>query len=204
MIESRPTIDVSALPENNFEHRATLWWGNVVMLMIEGTMLAIVWVSYFYYRENFTRWPPPPTNLPDLLPGTIVLVLMLAATVPMVIAHRRAITQLRPKAEVMPMLWLTTALALAANVVRIWELPAMHCRWNEHVYGSVTWSAIGFHWVHLAASMVETLVLAIYLINHDLDRKKRVDLNCDMIYWYFVVVSGAIGYIVIYWSPRWL
>ena len=206
MIDPRPQIDVSNLPENNFEHRATLWWGNVVMTMIEGAMLAMIAVSYFYYRENFTQWPPPPTDLPDLGWGTATLALTLASSVPMFVAYRRAVTWLRPKHEVIPWLWAATLFAIAANVARIWEFPALDCQWNEHVYGSVTWALLGAHWMHLFASMFETIVITVYLMgrDHELTRKKRVDINADMVYWYLVVISGIMTYLVIYWAPRWL
>jgi cytochrome c oxidase subunit III len=202
-MKQRGTIDVSSLPTHAYEHRSQLWWGNVVMIMIEGTVLAISVATYFYLRENFTQWPPPPTDLPRLLPGTINTIATIAATIPMVIAHRRTVGD-RPKSEVVPMLWIYLALALVANIARIYEFPALDCKWNEHAYGSVTWTLLGMHWLHLFASWVETLVMAVYLLSHPLDGKRRVDLNADMIYWYFVVATEVLVYIVIYWTPRWM
>jgi cytochrome c oxidase subunit III len=204
MIDPRMQIDVSSLPEHGYEHRATLWWGNVVMVMIEGSMLAMAAVTYFYLRENFPQWPPEPTDLPRLLPGTLCLLASLVASVPMFVAYRRAVTHERPKREVMPWLWATNVIAIVANIIRIWEFPALGCKWNEHAYGSITWTLLGLHWMHLFASMFETVVITIYLINHDLTPKKRVDINADMVYWYLVVVSQIMIYLVIYWTPRWL
>src|SRR5436190_15964170 len=89
-------LDVSTLPKAVMDHRAPIWWGNVLMLFIESTMFAILLAAYFYIRPNFDSWPPPQSNklpfelrpLPELGWSTFLLVWLLVAIFPMLWASR--------------------------------------------------------------------------------------------------------------------
>ena len=36
------------MPDHAFSHHAPIWWGNLLMIFIEGTAFAILAASYFY------------------------------------------------------------------------------------------------------------------------------------------------------------
>src|SRR3954451_15760065 len=79
---ARDGIDVADLPTYSFGHRGPIWWGNLGYLAIEGTAFALGIVVYLYYRViGGGPWPPylPP---PDLLWGTLNLVLFLVSIPP--------------------------------------------------------------------------------------------------------------------------
>ena len=54
-----PEIDVSNLDTIALNHRAPLWWGQILMMVIEGSLFALLIASYFYIRVGFDVWPPP-------------------------------------------------------------------------------------------------------------------------------------------------
>ena len=58
-MKSHAVVDVSALPSHGFDTHAPLWWGNLMMIVIESTMMALVAATYFYLQQNFDVWPPP-------------------------------------------------------------------------------------------------------------------------------------------------
>ena len=87
---SRRTLDVSTLPSIAFGPRATLWWGVVAMLAIEGTALALTGASYLYVRRNFVEWPPAGTIVPALGVATGELVVLLVSLAPMILVDRAA------------------------------------------------------------------------------------------------------------------
>src|SRR5215217_4604131 len=90
MKKGKAVIDVSGLPEFAFGHRGLMWWGVIEFLAIETTMLVICFVSYFYLRDRAAEWPPPPTELPDLLLPTINLLLILGSAAPAYLVERAA------------------------------------------------------------------------------------------------------------------
>src|SRR5215210_8267433 len=86
MSERRPrirkeVIDVLELPSYAFGPRTLMWWATAGMIAIEATFFAFAAFTYFYVRTRVDTWPPA-VSPPDLLWGTLNLVLMLASLVP--------------------------------------------------------------------------------------------------------------------------
>ena len=202
-MRERSALDVSHLPLHAHGSRAPLWWGNLLLIVIEATMFALTLASYFYLRKNFAHWPPPPTPLPDLLLPTINLLVMLVSLVPVIRVHLLAVNE-GSQSQIEMALIVEAILIAVAIVLRFYEFPALHCLWNSHAYGSITWAALGLHLLHLVASICETLLLLTWALTHRLDKKHRLDLSLLAIYWYFVVASWVVIYAVVFLSPRWL
>jgi heme/copper-type cytochrome/quinol oxidase subunit 3 len=170
------------------------------LLAIEGTMFALLAGTYFYLLRNFESWPPHGTPPPDLLAGTANMILLLASIWPMRIAHRAAIDEQRGP------VWIGLAICAVIGVIslvlRAFEFKAMHCRWDTHAYGSVVWTALGMHVIHLLASTVENILIAVLMLRGPVERKHFVDTNVNAVYWYFVVLAWLPVYVVIYFAPR--
>jgi heme/copper-type cytochrome/quinol oxidase subunit 3 len=205
----RPAVDVSHLPETAFGTRTTLWWGNTLLLFIETTMFALLAATYFYLRQNFHEWPPVQPNtqppiyhpLPDLWASTAVLAVLVAACVPMAMAH---VAALRLKANLVRAGMLLAVVAgVAATVLRFYEFGTLKFKWDENAYGSITWTILGTHLLHLLTVTLEIGVVGSYVFTHKLDPKKALDVTLTAIYWYWVAGMWAIFYLIVYWSPRW-
>src|SRR4051812_7768151 len=154
--ESRPSfIDVSKLPPSAIDHRSPIWWGNALLLCIETSMFAIAIASYFYFRRNFDQWPPPRVNVqpiiydtnPLLTIPTINLCVLIASLIPMFICDRAC---LRMKENTVRISATIALLLSAASIyLRFKEFPSLIFRWDENVYGSITWTLLGLHLLHL-------------------------------------------------------
>jgi cytochrome c oxidase subunit III len=201
MMKARPALDVSHLPAHVYGSRAPLWWGNLLLLVIEGMMFALTIASYFYLRKNFAHWPPPPNPYPDLLLPTVNLLVILISLAPAIRVHVLAVRQ-GSQFQIQFALLAEIAFIAAAVVLRFYEFPALHCLWNSHAYGSITWALLGLHLLHLVASLCETGLLFVWTLTHRLDEKHRLDLSLLAIYWYFVVASWLVIYAVVFLGPR--
>jgi heme/copper-type cytochrome/quinol oxidase subunit 3 len=194
-----PTLDVSHLAPGAFGHRSLLWWGTMGMVLIEGTMFALMFGAYFYLRMRNSTWPPnvPP---PDLRWGTLNLVVLLASAVPNELAKKAAeridLGSVR--------LWLVVCLAfgVAFNAIRVFEFSTLNVLWNDNAYGSVVWMLLGLHTVHLATDVVDSGVLTALIFTGPLEEKRFVDVAENAMYWYFVVFTWIPVYAVIYIAPR--
>jgi heme/copper-type cytochrome/quinol oxidase subunit 3 len=197
---SARVLDVSRLPAVASGPRTTIWWGVVLLLTIEGTMFGLLVATYFYLRMDFTEWPPLGTPPPDLLAGSLNMVLLMGSLWPMSIAHRAALAERRRP------IWISLAICIAIGIVsfflRAREFTAMHCRWDTHAYGSVVWTTLGMHTGHLIASTLENVLLALLMRAGPVERKHFVDVNVNAIYWYFVVLAWLPIYLIIYFGPR--
>ena len=192
--------DVSALPTTTFGHRNLGWWATLGFVVIEGTTLFICAVSYFYLRRNFQHWPPYGTPRPDLLAPAIQVALMLLSWWPMRLADRAA--RRLDLAAVRRWLVVLTLFAVAFCVLRWFEIQALHTRWDTNAYGSIVWTLLGLHTVHLLTDAFDTGVLGVLLVTGPLEGKRFGDVAENAMYWNFVVLAWIPIYLVIYIAPR--
>ena len=85
-------IDVSMLPSFAFSHRGPMWWATMGMLVIEGTVFALLLVSYFYLRSLSSSWPMSALP-PDLFWGTLNTLILLVSAIPNHLAKKAAVKQ---------------------------------------------------------------------------------------------------------------
>jgi heme/copper-type cytochrome/quinol oxidase subunit 3 len=208
MSANRTTMDVSRLPKHTFDARSQLWWGNIWLLCIETTMFGLIVAAYFYFRQNFYGWPPPYTDsppylfepVPRLLVPTVNLVLMLVSILPMAwtdLAARRL-----DRRAVRLGLILCIAFGAATIVLRFYEFQSLIWKWDSNVYGSVTWTILGLHLMHLFVCTLEDLILATWVFRRPLDENHALDITVTAVYWYWVVGIWILLYGIIYWGPR--
>ena len=187
--------------DDALSHHTPSWWGNRLIIFIEGTAFAILAVGYFYIWRNFDAWPPPRTHLPDLgLPSINLLVLAVSAA-PFWNAARLAQRHERPSV-VGASLTLGGLLGIAAIVLRVFEFPALHTRFDSNAYGSITWTILAVHLAHLLAGTLQTLLIALVMFVGPVERKHYADAAVVAVYWYFVVISWVALYLIVFIAPR--
>ena len=192
-------VDVSQLPSHRFSHHSPMWWGTWGMMAIEGTVFALTIMSYFYLRSHASAWPMGVLP-PDLLWGTVALVIMLASVVPNVLAKKAGERYDLHGGR----LWrgVLVLFGVALLIVRVFEFSVLNVRWDSNAYGSVVWTLLGFHTAHLATDWADSAVLEVLFFTGPLTGKRFVDVSENSMYWYFVVLSWIPIYLVLYWGAR--
>jgi heme/copper-type cytochrome/quinol oxidase subunit 3 len=200
---SRRALDVSALPTIVYGPRATIWWGVLGLIAIEGAALAIVGVAYLYLRQNFVAWPPEGTPLPALGAATAELAVLLASVVPMAAVDWLARRSQRRLVTIG--LGVMVVLGLVSLGLRALQFAgALGCRWDSHAYGSIVWTLLGMHAAHVLTSTFENALLMAVLIIGPVERKDFVDAHVNAFYWYFIAAIWVPIYALVYLTPRWL
>jgi cytochrome c oxidase subunit I+III len=200
------TLDVGELPTEAFGERAPLWWGVLLMVIIESTMFAMLFVTYLYVRNEFDVWPPAATPPPDRLPGLLALIALLVSAVPQWLVDEMAYRRIAG-GDQRVIAWTLVAASVTGLLVlvpRAYEFAAMHARWDSNAYGSVVWTILGMHTFHVVTSTVETIIFTVYTFVRPLDEHHRVDLSTNSLYWYFVVGWWLPAYALLYFGPSWL
>jgi cytochrome c oxidase subunit 3 len=197
----RPRIDVSALPTTVFGPKAPLWWGAAGLLSIETTLFALMFATYYYLRGNESVWPPGGGSHggPPIGPATVGLFLLLVSVVPMALVHRQ--TGRRSLRGIRFWLVIATLAGLLALVARVAEFGELPFRWDHHAYGSVVWTLIGLHAIHLLTASIENVMFVTLLFKGPVEEKHLLDLRLNAGYWYFVVGWWVVTYAVIYLDP---
>jgi heme/copper-type cytochrome/quinol oxidase subunit 3 len=193
-------IDVSALPEGTADSRALLWWAGIGMMVIEGTMFAMMIATDLYLQMVNRDWPPPTVAPPGLTLPTVGLALLLLSFIPARIADRAALRD--DISGIRIGFILTTLLSIAFLVIRVWDVSAFGFKWSSHAYGSVVWTIIGLHTFHIVTATGEIVLLAVYSFVRPLVKKQLLDVRVTAVYWYFVIVMWLPFYWIVYVAPH--
>jgi heme/copper-type cytochrome/quinol oxidase subunit 3 len=200
-VRQRPVLDVSGLPSIAFGRSNTTWLGNVFYMMIEGTMFALLFASYFYLRTRTNSWPPnqlPPYPVYGIASGIVFLLSLIPARC----AQKIAPTGDRSKIRLA--LASLAAFAIANMVLRGFEMATLNCRWYENAYGSIVWSLIGLHTGHLITELIETATILGVSFTPKMEGTRLADVAINSDYWYFVVVTAVLMDFIIYGTTRFL
>lgn len=198
---SRRTLDVGSLPDHAFGHKGLIWWGTVGFMVIEGSMLLLHVVTYFYLRTRVPEWPPGLAN-PGLTLGTANTILMLASLVPNHLAKHAAEKYDLGRVR----LWLPVCVLFGVGfvVIRWFEFETLASRWDSNAYGSIVWTTMGLHTAHVLTDVVDSAVLAVLMFTKHAEPKRLVDVSENSLYWDFIVLTWLPIYAAIYFAPRWL
>src|ERR1051325_1030094 len=193
-------LDVSALPEGTADSRALLWWGNLGMMAIEGTMFALLIATYLYLRMVNLDWPPATVPKPDLFLPTVNLVMLVFSCGVMLMADRAA---LRGNVTLVRIGFTVCILVgIAFLVLRSMAMSMIGFKWSSHAYGSVIWVCVGMHTFHMIAATGESALLLIYSLVRKVEKKQLLDFRCTAVYWYFVTITWLPFYVIVWLTPH--
>jgi len=199
-MRERVVLDVSKLPLHGMGIASPTWWGTCAFMLIEGTGFGLAIAVYLYLMSLAPHWPidaPPP----DLWAGTVLTALLLASVVPNILVSRWA--KERNLKRVRLGLVIMSLCGIAPLVLRVFEFPALHVRWDDNAYGSITWILLGLHTTHIVTDLVDTLVLTCLMFSRHGDNTRRYgDVEDNALYWNFVVITWLPIYACLYWVPR--
>jgi cytochrome c oxidase subunit I+III len=183
-------------PDLSWGAREPMFWGVVLLIVIESTGIALLLAVYFYLRGNEAGWPPPSVREPPLWTAAGGTALLLASA----LAQHR-VNRAANEGSVRGMRgWLSaaTVLAVAFLVMRWLDFRYLPFYWDSHAYGSVFWVILGYHALHAVSGVVENLMLIALLFRGPVERKHALDVQLSGLYWYFTVVEWLPCFAVLY------
>jgi cytochrome c oxidase subunit 3 len=193
------TIDVSQLPDFEISSEAPLWWGQLFMCFVEGTMFCIMIAMYFYIRLSMDMWPPPGIQLPHQFWPAVCVILLIASCAGSYVASEGA--KKGDRGRVILGLAINLILAFAALGARWIEWGHWNFSWMSTAYGSITWGIMFLHTLDVVADLIFTCVLLlIALVGRD-GPKQRIGVHVDSIVWYFLVIIWIPLYVTVFWGP---
>ena len=205
----RATIDASKLPDMGWDAHAPLWWGNLLLIFVETTSMALLFAAYFYIRRQYWEWPPPRVDVmpvighpvPALTAGTLNALLMLAACLPMYWTNQAA--RRRERSKVAMGIGFMLVVTIIASLLRWREFDDVHFRWNDNAYASAVWTILGLHFIYILTALVEFLLVGAWLITNEMEEKHGMDVTLIGGFWYWLAGIGLVQYVIVYWYPRW-
>ena len=200
MRRAGPALDLARLPSSGFGAHGLWWWAGLAFMLMETAGFGLAGAAYLFLIDANPHWPIS-ARPPDLLWGT-AQTLLLALSLPPALALSKAARR-RDLSAVRRLGAAVAALNALSVVVRAFEFTRLNTRWDQDAYGSITWTLILLHTVHLLTDFVDTLFLTVVLFTHPVATDRFADVDDDALYWAFVVITWAPLYLLIYWAPRW-
>jgi cytochrome c oxidase subunit 3 len=193
-------MDVSKLPLHGMGTASLTWWGTLAFMLIEGTGFALGIGVYLYLLSLAPRWPIDAMP-PDLLPGVIMTLLLLASVWPNYLVARWA--EEGDLRKVQLGLVGMSVLGVAPLIVRIFEFRGLNVSWDTNAYGSIVWTLLGLHTTHILTDVADTLVLAVLMFTRHADNPRRFgDVQDNAMYWNFVVLCWLPVFVCLYLVAR--
>lgn len=194
------TLDVSDLPPYDISTQAPLWWGQLCIAFIEGTMFLILIAAFLYTRLRVDVWPPPGDQFPHLLMPTLALIPLLASAYGSYVASEGA--KKDDRGRMIFGMVLNLVLFAVFFAMRLSEWHSLNFSWKSDINGSYVWAFLSLHSFDLVGDAVFTLVLLISVASGRYGEKQRLGVHVDSVVWYFLVGIWIPIYAVIYLGPR--
>lgn len=195
----RRELNVADLPNVVFGHRTILWLATLGLILIEGTVFAIFVASYFYLRTRASEWPPG-FMPPQLLWGILITAVFIISALPNQFTKKAAESGDLRKVQIG--LAIMTAVGIVALGLRVFEFRALNASWEGNAYGSLVWTLLGLHTVHLLTDWYDTVILTALMFTNRVEGKRFMDTSENADYWWFVVFTWLPIWGVLYFAPR--
>jgi len=201
ILEPRFTDDLGELPTHKFGTSSLTWWGIIGFMIIEGAFFGLTFAAYFFLMGHEQGWPPEGRQPPNLLWGTLFLIVILLSEIPNTMikkaAHERDVPTIR---MLMPVIILAGAVLL---VIRGFEFNNLNCRWTDDAYSSIIWALLFLHTTHILTDWGDTIVLWLLMRTEvGWEWRRLIDTDENCLYWRYVWLLWIPVYLMIYWVPR--
>jgi heme/copper-type cytochrome/quinol oxidase subunit 3 len=170
--------------------------GMVLLVASEAVFFAAFLGIYAVSYSAARVWPPAGIATPSIALPTVGTVVLLASGAAMAVAMRHAHRPEYPRGVVG---WLTAALACAVafGVLTAIGYASIPFGVGQGIYESLFYMIIGLELAHVVGGAVLLGVVMARTWTGEL-ALRRDPIQATAIYWYFVVVLGAVIYVVLY------
>jgi cytochrome c oxidase subunit III len=186
------------LPLNANDPSAPLYWGMLLLILIEVVLFAGLIVSYFYLRFYAPEWPLGGISKPDLLLPSISAVVLFLSSAPMYWADSNI-----KKGNVRNLkigLLLSLFLGITFLVLKGIEYFGYDYNWATNAYGSITWTIAGFHSAHVISVCLKVAVVFAAASAGYFSEERNLGVRINGLYWHFVVIIWVPLFFTLYLS----
>jgi cytochrome c oxidase subunit III len=167
------------------------WWGVALLVTTETALFGTLIASYFYLRFRTVSWPPGGIQPPDATLPLVLTGVLLATSVPMLLAARAA----RSGDARRSALWIVLALVVQCGYlggqIALFASDLDKFSPKDSAYGSVYFTMLGAHHAHVLLGILLTLFILLRLLS-GLTNYRVIGVRVVALYWYFVAAVGVL------------
>jgi cytochrome c oxidase subunit I+III len=182
---------------------STAWWAMIVLLLVDGSVLAcLVFTHGFLWLVNGdAAWPPPETPLPHLVFPLLSAAGFVASAALLwlgdrMLRHGRRWAMAGAVLGALPLF----LLGLGADAYAWWIAEGIRPSSNSFaasVYANLFWQA-----VHAAVVLIMTLYLLARTLAGLVDPLRRITFDCVRLFWLYSAAQGLAGLVLTHGFPH--
>jgi cytochrome c oxidase subunit 3 len=162
-------------------------WGMAMFIASETTLFAMMIGSYFYIRFKNVAWPPRGIEEPKVVIPLVLLGVIVASSVPMVLALLAARAGRVRSAWMLVLLGLVVQAGYFAMEVNRYFVDLAHFTPQDHAYGSIYFTLLGADHAHVALGLLFDVWILWKLARGPTPYRLNA-LTAIVMYWLAVVV----------------
>jgi len=195
-----PAEERGGLPRQLTGLASPIIWGVLLLIAIEGTLLALFAVSYLYLQMGTESWPPPGVTPSGLLWPVVGQLMLLLSVLPVWLAVGE-VSRGRMRALVYG-LPVGILLALGYLGLKLREYAVRSYSWDAHAYGSIDWTMSGYAALHVVVVILAALVVWGLALRGHFGPHRYTGVQAVALYWLFAAVGSAFFFAIQTLSPR--
>jgi heme/copper-type cytochrome/quinol oxidase subunit 3 len=161
------------------------WWGMVLFLAGEATLLSCLIGSYWYLRFKSPHWPPHGIPEPKVLLPLVLTAVLVATSIPVQLAYRAARSGRLSGARGFLALALLVQAAYFGVQIHLFLRDLHEFQPQQHAYASIYYVLVGAGHAHVAVGLLIDAFLLAKLVG-GLTRYRLVGLQTTALYWHVV------------------
>lgn len=198
-------IDVSSWSQDYNDHRHPFFWGIMLLITIEVTVVLGFAASYFYLwlsavGRGVEDWSILHEKASLFLPSINLVLLFLCA------GSMYYGGLVMDRNEKMKFFWSVVFCCVVASILLVlrWlHLTSLPFSWQDGGYAAFLWTATGFHFLHVTSALIGTAVIGLFAYRGYYNKERQLGVRVDTYYWYFVFAGWLPLYLITYILPRW-
>ena len=182
----RPTLEKveQSTEQDRADPHALPRWGLICLILTETALFGGLVGSWYYLQVNAPIWPPNGVRLPELILPLIATAVLLASSGTVVLAGRG----LKRKNRGQSILGIVATLVLGAIFLglQIYEFAHADFAPTDHAYGSLWFTLLGLHGIHVLVGLLLMVAVLIWLLRGYFSADKHTTVHTVSLYWHFV------------------
>lgn len=171
------------------------WWGMALFLCAEVTLFGSLIATYFYLDFQSHGWPPAGIKSPSVVVPLVATGALVATTVPMWLAVRRARAGQRRAVIMLIALAVIVQACYLALQILLFRHDLRHFTPAGSAYGSIYFTLLAVHHAHVLLGILTSLTVLAFVSFRGLTNYWLVGVRVAALYWYVV---SALAVLVVF------
>jgi heme/copper-type cytochrome/quinol oxidase subunit 3 len=162
----------------------TAWWGMVMVIATEAMVFVILIAAYLFLRASSPQWPPAGVELPNLALSTPFSFVLWGSSIP-IFWVESSIKKDRMDRVRLGLL-ISFIMGLSFVGYTLYDFNSLHFGWRDNAYGSIFYTIVGLHLLHVIAGLAMNGVVQIKAWLNKVSPVHHVTVDVFSLYWHFV------------------